>query len=395
MFGSLTYLPQYMQIVRGVSPTSSGLRLLPMMAGLLLTSVTTGQLVSRWGRYRIFPIVGTATMTVGLFLLSLLRPETSSLLTSLYMFVLGVGIGAAMQVLVIAVQNAVDYEDLGAATSGVTFFRSIGGSFGTAVFGAVFANVLTGNLVSSLHGLKLPPGVTASNGASPAVLDALAPTVHAAYVAGYSASLRTVFLIAAPVGVIAFLLSWTLKELPLRTTTRAVDPADSLAPTSRPTVRTSAQEMERALSRLLSREGRRTIYTELANHADMTCPPRAAWLLLRVGEHRADSRGALARHLHIGVEDLDARLVELVDAGYVDPPPADEDSPITLTPAGEAALALLFDARQDRISRLLTGWKHETHPALLELLTRFTHELAASDERPGRDLETAAGGRGS
>jgi EmrB/QacA subfamily drug resistance transporter len=393
MFGALTYLPQYMQIVRGVSPTSSGLRLLPMMAGLLLTSVTTGQLVSRWGRYRIFPIIGTATMTVGLFLLSLLRPETSTLLSSLYMFVLGVGIGAAMQVLVIAVQNAVDYDDLGAATSGVTFFRSIGGSFGTAVFGAVFANVLTGNLASALHGLKLPPGVSASSGASPAVLDALSPTVHAAYVAGYSASLRTVFLIAAPVGVVAFLLSWTLKELPLRTTTRAVDPADSLAPTSRPTMRTSAQEMERALSRLLSREGRRTIYTDLAGHAHMSCPPRAAWLLLRVGEHRADSRRALAEHLHIDLGDLDARLSELVAAGYVEPS-ADADSPVALTAHGEDSLALLFAARQDRISRLLTGWDPETHPALLELLTRFTHDLAASHERPGRDLEAVTGRRG-
>ena len=160
MFGALAYLPQYMQIVKGVSPTVSGLRLLPLMAGLLTTSIVTGQLVSRWGRYKVFPIVGTATMTLGLYLLSHLGVATSDWLSSLYMLVLGAGIGASMQVLVIAVQNAVDYSDLGAATGGATFFRSIGGSFGTAVFGAIFANVLPGNLASALHGLSLPPGVT-------------------------------------------------------------------------------------------------------------------------------------------------------------------------------------------------------------------------------------------
>jgi EmrB/QacA subfamily drug resistance transporter len=125
MFGAITFLPLYLQVVKGFNPTSSGLRLLPMMAGLLLTSISSGQLISRWGRYKIFPIAGTALMTIGLLLLSRLGPHTSGLITSLYMFVFGMGLGSVMQVLVIAVQNAVDYQDLGAATSGVTYFRSI------------------------------------------------------------------------------------------------------------------------------------------------------------------------------------------------------------------------------------------------------------------------------
>ena len=170
LFGTIAYLPQYMQIVKGVSPTVSGLRLLPLMAGLLTTSIVSGRLVSRWGRYRIFPIIGTATMTVGLYLLSHLGVATSVWLSSLYMLVLGAGLGASLQVLVVAVQNAVSYTDLGAATGGATFFRSIGGSFGTATFGAVFANVLAGDLATALHGLALPHGVTAASGASPAQL---------------------------------------------------------------------------------------------------------------------------------------------------------------------------------------------------------------------------------
>ena len=389
MFGALAYLPQYMQIVKDVSPTLSGLRLLPMMAGLLLTSIGTGQLVSRWGRYKVFPIVGTALMTLGLYLLSRLDVTTGAAPSSVYMFVLGMGIGASMQVLVIAVQNAVDYSDLGVATSGATFFRSIGGSFGTAVFGAIFANVLPGKLASALHGLSLPHGLTASSGASPAVLAALPPKVHAAFVAGYAASLRTVFLAAVPVGALAFLLSWTLKEIPLRTTTRAPDPADTLAPTARPSVRTSDQEMERALTTLLSRERRRVVYQELVSAAGIQGSPRAGWLLLRVGEHPGWSRGDLGRHLHVTDDDLQRRLADLIDLGYVRPIGGLAE-PVSLTGAGHQAWEHLLRARQDRIQRLLTGWHPDQHPELMGCLKRLTHELAASDESPGPDLDVPA-----
>jgi EmrB/QacA subfamily drug resistance transporter len=386
MFGALTYLPQYMQIVKGASPTASGLRLLPMMGGLLLTSIGTGQLISRWGRYKIFPILGTATMTIGLYLLSLLRPSSGSWQISFSMFLLGVGIGASMQVLVIAVQNAVDYRDLGAATSGTTFFRSIGGSFGTAIFGAIFANVLAGNLMHYLQGRSLPAGVDATSGASPKTLDELPAALHSAYVAGYSASLRTVFLVAVPIGIVAFALSWTLKELPLRATTRAVDPADSLAPTSRPTIRTSEEEISRALSTLTNRERRRELYTDMVKSASIDAPPRAAWLLLRVGEHRSDTPRVLAGRLQITVADLQERLRELAVAGYMELS-VDPDVLLLMTPAGVAAYDRLFAARQERLQRFLAGWKSEDYPDLVRLLDKFTHALAASDERPGRDLE--------
>ena len=387
MFGALTYLPQYEQIVKGVSPTASGLRLLPLMAGLLATSITSGQLISRWGRYKVFPIFGTAMLTLGLYLLSRLSPSTTTLASSLYMFVLGVGIGATMQVLVIAVQNAVEYADLGAGTSGTTFFRSIGGSFGTAVFGAIFDNVLPGHISSALGGLKLPPGVGITSGASPAVLAKLPVPLHAALISGYSASIRTVFLAAVPFGVLAFALTWTLKELPLRATTRAVDPADRLAPTARPTVRTSDEEMRRALSLLLSREGRGKLYSSLLAHAGLEISPRAGWLLLRVGEHREQSRAELAGHLFINVADLDTRLGELVDAGFLAPLSPDPAQPAELTAAGEDAYTRMSAAREARITKEADGWHPERHAALLRLLKEMTHELAASGERPGRDLD--------
>jgi len=390
LFGAIAYLPQYMQIVKGVSPTVSGLRLLPLMVGLLTTSIVSGRLVSRWGRYRIFPIIGTATMTVGLYLLSHLGVTTSVWLSSVYMLVLGAGIGASLQVLVVAVQNAVSYADLGAATGGTTFFRSIGGSFGTATFGAVFSNVLAGDLAAALHGLRLPPGVTAASGASPALLDRLPAAVHAGYVSGYATALQTVFLVAVPFGVLAFALSWTLKDVPLRTSTGAPDPADTLAPTSRPTVRTSDQEMERALTALLGRERRRDIYAGLISAASVKTTPRGAWLLLRVGEHPGWGRHELAEHLYMTDADMERRLGELVAAGYARPLADGPAAPVPLTETGQHAFDELFRARHDAIARLAAGWDPEHHPRLVELLTRITHQLAASSETPGSDLDAAA-----
>jgi len=392
MFGAIAYLPQYMQIVKGVSPTVSGLRLLPLMAGLLTTSIASGRLVSRWGRYRIFPIIGTAVMTVGLYLLSHLGVTTSTWLSSLYMLVLGAGIGMSLQVLVVAVQNSVSYADLGAATGGATFFRSIGGSFGTATFGAVFSNVLAGNLADSLKGLSLPHGVTAASGASPAVLAHLPAAVHLGYITGYATSLQTVFLVATPFGALAFLLSWTIKDIPLRTTAGQPDPADTLAPTARPTIRTSDQEMERALTRLLGREQRREVYARLVTVAGIGASPRAAWLLLRVGQHPDMSRRDLAGLLSLPDTELERRLTELVATGYVRALRADLDQPIPLTEAGQHAFDALFRARQQSVARLASDWDPDKHPGLNALLDRLTHQLAASGETPGPDLDHAGAG---
>ena len=150
LFGSVTYLPLFLQVVRGATPTGSGLQILPLMGGLLITSIVSGQIISRTGRYKPFPIAGTAIMVVGLFLLSTMDAHTRRATASLFMFILGLGLGMVMQVLVLAVQNAVDYRDLGVATSGATLFRSIGGSVGTAVLGSIFSNRLAPSSPSAL-----------------------------------------------------------------------------------------------------------------------------------------------------------------------------------------------------------------------------------------------------
>jgi EmrB/QacA subfamily drug resistance transporter len=215
MFGAITYLPAFFQVVRGVSPTLSGVQLLPLMAGLLIVSIGSGQLISRTGRYRFWPIAGSAMTTLGLYLLSLMGVGTSSVLDSLYMLVLGMGIGGVMQVLVIIVQNAVPHSELGVATSGATFFRSIGGSFGTAIFGAIFANVLVGNLAKHLRGLRLPAGLSSAN-VTPALLSHLPPAIHEAFVAGYAESIQTVFIVAVPIAALAFLATWLIPQVELK-----------------------------------------------------------------------------------------------------------------------------------------------------------------------------------
>jgi EmrB/QacA subfamily drug resistance transporter len=227
MFGAITYLPAFFQVVRGISPTVSGVYLLPLMAGLLLVSITSGQVIARTGKYRFFPIVGTAVMTVGLFLLSLMSPGSSTLQDSLSMLVLGLGLGGVMQVLVIITQNGVPRTELGVATSGATFFRSIGGSFGTAIFGAIFANVLVGNLASHLHGVRLPAGFSAAD-ATPAVLSHLPAVVHQGFVAGYAQSIQTVFLVAVPIAALAFLATWFIPQVELQRWT----PAEAPSPTA-------------------------------------------------------------------------------------------------------------------------------------------------------------------
>ncbi len=229
MFGALTFLPLFMQNVKGVSPTASGLRILPLMVGMLGASVVSGRLVTRWGRYKVFPVVGTALMTVGAYLLSLIDASTNNWVLALYMFVFGVGMGLIMQVLVVAVQNSVSYEDLGVATSSATFFRMIGGSFGTAVFGAIYTIVFTHTLAPTLA--KVPASILRSfnpQTINPAILDKLKSTAeglvfYGKYIDAVTHSVQVVFLVAVPISFLAFLLSFLLPEVELRKTVQTVD----------------------------------------------------------------------------------------------------------------------------------------------------------------------------
>jgi EmrB/QacA subfamily drug resistance transporter len=377
MFGAITFLPLYMQDVKGFDPTVSGLRLTPLMAGLLFTSIGSGQVISRWGRYKIFPVVGSAVMAVGLFLLSHVGPTTNDVTLSLYMVILGLGIGLILQVLVIAVQNAVDYKDLGAATSGTTFFRSIGASFGVAIFGAIFSNTLVGNIQRALGGhIRIPAGLSLTEGVSPSQLAKLPPFVRHVVSTAFSHSLDTVFLVAVPVAGVAFLLSLVLPEVPLRKTTQVTDPADTLAPTAIPHTASSRDEIARALSVLARRENREQIYRWLATEAALDISPPATWLLLRIDGHEDRTAADLAEHLHVPTEAVSHFGAELARRGMVDR--SGVGAPLLLTGAGRAALDRLGAARRRGLEELLQGWSPQEHQEVVHMVARLASDLMAN-----------------
>jgi EmrB/QacA subfamily drug resistance transporter len=240
MFGAITFLPLFLQVVHGASPTSSGLQLLPIMLLLLICSIVSGRRISATGKYRRFPIIGTALLTVSLYLFSHIGVGTSYWIGAIYMALLGAGLGLTMQVLVLAVQNSVKYSDLGAATSLATFARSIGGSIGVAVFGTVFNNRLATNLPKHLPPSALKALHGTSVAANPAQVKHLQPLVRDGLRIAFSDSLHVVFLSAVPFALIAFGLSWMLREVPLRKTTggdRSAERANEIMPTSAETVR--------------------------------------------------------------------------------------------------------------------------------------------------------------
>jgi len=219
MFGAIIFLPLYLQTVGRASATNSGVLILPLMAGLMFSSITSGRIITRTGRYKAFPIAGTLIIAIGLYLLSTMHVGTSRLTSSLYMVVLGLGIGMIIQVMVLAVQNAVEHRDLGTATATETFSRSMGGAFGVAVFGAILTNRLAHNLRQLLPPGTNLHGVSANSiAASPAAIRALPAAVQHAVILALSRSIHVVFLLAVPLALAAFGVTWFLRENPLRET---------------------------------------------------------------------------------------------------------------------------------------------------------------------------------
>jgi EmrB/QacA subfamily drug resistance transporter len=232
LFGAVVYLPEYLQVVRGASAISSGLQLMPLTLGIVVASAGCGQLVSRTGRYKIFPIVGAALLTVGFWLLSHIQVGTSTAVLSGWMLVVGLGIGCIMQVAVLAVQNAVAYQDLGTATSAVVFFRLLGGSLGTALFGAVLLNRLQHNLAVLLPvgaGRRAPVDLSSLQGA-PQQLRALPGPVLHALLEAFARSYQVVYQWAIPFAVATLVLALLLREAPLRTTANVGRDKDDATP---------------------------------------------------------------------------------------------------------------------------------------------------------------------
>jgi EmrB/QacA subfamily drug resistance transporter len=379
MFGALTFLPLFLQNVKGVSPTASGLRLLPLMGGMLTASVLSGRLVTRWGRYKIFPIVGTALMTVGAYLMSLIGESTGAWVMAAYMCIFGLGLGLIMQVLVVAVQNAVSYQDLGVATSSATFFRMIGGSFGTAVFGAIFANVFRSKLTSALHVHGALPNVQTLDPSALGKLRRLEPVLYHDVIRVMTETIQTVFRFAVPIAFVAFLLSFLLPELELRKTVQTVETTGEAF--GMPETRTSLQEIELALQRFSARENRQELYQTLAQRAQIDLPARSCWLLYRLADQPACTVQEVAARLKVEPEIIQPGIDGLVEAGMIAQVDRADGCDLTLTPSGQDALERLTAARRRGLTELLDGWNPEEHPEVIDMVKNLASALMADDER--------------
>ncbi|WP_370012346.1 MDR family MFS transporter [Nocardia cyriacigeorgica] len=372
MLGSMTYLPAYLQYVDGVSATASGVRTLPLVFGLFATSILSGQVVGKTGRYRWFPIAGTAVMAIGLFLMSTMGRNTSIWLESLYMLILGLGIGLAMQVLTIVVQNTVPYAQLGTATSGVTFFRTLGSAFGTAVFGTLYTNKLDPELAGALTEVRVVPPEVAAN---PEALRALPPEQADPIIDAYAAAIDHVFLWVVPVALAGFVVAWFLKEVPLRDSARA-DASDVGEGFSVPDSADRVVLLERAIAATMrSARAEGPIGPVILADAGTELSRGQAWALGQVYLHNR-IRGqatieSIARVHRLPDEVIAPVFAEVRDAGYLT-----RDGPLlTVTPAGQAQIDRIKAAWRRWLDVRLDDWDI-TDPADRMLLDQALESIA-------------------
>ena len=387
MLGAMTFLPTFFQYVEGVTATNSGFRMLPMVLGLLITATASGNIVSKTGRYKVFPVAGGLVMALGLFLLSRMGPETSVLQSSLYLFVLGLGIGLSMQVLTIIVQSSVPYTDLGVATSGVTFFRSMGSAFGASIFGTLYANFLSNRLPAAL---AETPTVTQADLSTPSTLHALDDAVIAPIVNAYAGALNQVFLAAAPIALVAFLLALFLPQVKLGGSV-APSASDLGGGFGAPESLSNDEVLGGRIANLLYGR-RRDLVLDLLSSDTEGLDSARIWALVQVhgltiANRRADvTQIAHARALPSAV--LEPVFTDLTVAGLAEGSLDD----LHLTPAGQAAIAGLQITLRDWVLEHLDGV--ETDPeavsdAISRVVRRIVIERADSKERVPSLLPTA------
>jgi DNA-binding MarR family transcriptional regulator len=371
LIGSVTYLPVFLQIVKGLSPTESGLRMVPLMGGTLVTSILAGQFVSRTGRYKLFPIIGTTIVTISLLLISRMTGETSTLAGSSYMLLLGLGLGFVMQVLIIAVQNAVEYRELGVATSNAILFRFVGGSLGTALLGAILATQLQTNAQ------RLLPGTAALDSISPETLQGLSTAVRAAYTEAFVESLSTVFIVAAAISFVGLIVSLFLPERPLRETIAAAAETDIGGEIAHafymPTHTNSRKELLRGLAVLADRDVRRRYIASVVTRSGVDLSPNAAWLLVQIERDRGVEVAELCRRGKCEAREINDATAELVNKSLIEA--GSVPNVYRLTSAGCDTYNRLVAARREHLAELWPEWSPKKREDVYEILRRLAREL--------------------
>jgi len=330
----------FLQIVKGMSPTESGLRMIPLMGGTLVTSILSGQIASRTGRYKIFPIIGTTMVTLALFLISRMTAETTNLTIAALMLLLGFGLGFVMQMLIIAVQNAVEYHDLGVATSNAILFRFIGGSLGTALLGAILATRLlaTNSLMTALD---------------------------------------TVFLVASAIAFAGLLLSFLLPERRLRETIAAATEADIGGDIGQayamPQDSDSRVHLMRALAVLADRGVRRQYVTAVVTRAGVDLSAAAAWLLVQIEREPDVKIHEFARKGKVELDKIQSAKTELLEKSMI--APATASDVYRLTQTGCDIYNRLVAARREHLAELWPEWSPKKREEVAAILRQLAREL--------------------
>jgi EmrB/QacA subfamily drug resistance transporter len=380
MLGSITFLPTFLQYVSGSSATLSGVRVLPMVLGLLVTAIGSGTIVGRTGRYKAFPIAGGAVMAVGLYLLSTMTERTPVWQQSVYMVVLGAGIGLIMQILTLVVQNTSDYRDLGAATSGVTFFRTLGGSFGASIMGTIYATHLKSQLPPVIKRLG---GAAHSNAGSsnPSALQKLPAAIRGPIIHVYAEALHDVFLAAVPIAFVALLLALTLPQVKMRGTAQEAArwPGEGFAV---PASSDLNSQLEDVIGRILNRTDRRTWTQRVVDASGAGIDVATAWgiltVILRSRLFGVDpTQAVIEDHIGIPAGVLTSFYDDLVDRGFL----RREGDTLHATEAGEHAAQLVVTAWRDWLVEELRDWlpedavaKDDVAASLRRIVTRVLVE---------------------
>jgi hypothetical protein len=301
-------------------------------------------------------------------MLSRLSLESNQWQTSVDALWLGLGMGMVMQVLILAVQNSIDYKYLGVATSGTMLFRSVGGALGVALFGAILA--------SGLHASLGPAGMDFLTTAVPAAVQGLPPALHQEYIAAVMTALRPVFVVAASIGALGFALTMFLREIELRDTAAAEGMAESFA---MPRDATSLEELERIVTVLVARENRWRVYADLARRAGLDLCPAELWMLARLGEREPITLQLLSAELKVPELALTHLLSALCDRGIAEKRATGE---LVLTGAGMAMRDRVLAARRSGLADLLARWQPEQHPEVLALIDRLAKALTSDLPAP-------------
>ncbi|MDX6249555.1 MAG: hypothetical protein QOF10_2915 [Kribbellaceae bacterium] len=371
MLGGVTFLPTYLQYVHGASATDSGLQMLPLVIGLLVASITVGTIISKTGRYRIFPIIGTVMIAGGLYLLSLMDNHTSYTATAGYMVVLGLGVGLCMPVPTVVVQSTVDYADLGVATSGVSFLRTMGSSFGVAVFGSFYASTLPDKLAGAI-----PPGVDPRAAATVEGVRSLPPAAREPITAAYADALHVVFLAAVPVALVGLLVALLLKEVPLRDTARMSAGGNSGVGESfgAPASFDSEHELQKLVA-LVVQNHRRNPGPEVLVESGIPLSNAEMWMIMRVFRGGAESGSAslqeISGDLKVPPGVFEPLAVQLVAEGYL----SETLGHYRFTQTGLEVFQRFVGAYRIWILSRLEDWDSENAPAFSEAVDRIAEQM--------------------